>query len=99
MNGNGSQRKLGGREKLEIVFEGFVNENGIGEVCRKRGINTTQYYQWRDRLYKMAEEIYRRKGKDKTKREEWLEERNRKLEGVIAEITAENLALKKTPGV
>lgn len=99
MEGSNGHRKLSGREKLEIVFEGMINENGVGEVCRRRGINTTQYYQWRDRLYKMAEEIYRRKGKEKTKREEWLEQRNRRLEAVIAEITAENLALKKTPGV
>lgn len=98
MNGNGSNRKLRGREKLEVVIEGLVNSNGIAEICRARGISTGQYYQWKERLISKAEEIYKRKGKEKTRHEEKLEEENRRLKEVIAEITTENLDLKKTLG-
>lgn len=100
MNGDGNRKKLSGRSKLKIVMEGLVNSTGIAEVCRANGVSTGQYYQWRDKLLSQAEEIYKRKKEDKsTRKEERLEIENRRLKEVIAEITSENLDLKKTLGV
>ena len=38
------RRKIRPQEKLAIVLGGMSSEGGIAEVCRRRGITTTQYY-------------------------------------------------------
>lgn len=40
MEGNNGHRKLSGREKLEVVLERAVNENGASEVCRRMGVTS-----------------------------------------------------------
>lgn len=93
---NKSNRKvLNGREKMEIVLEGLQSEGSVSEVCRRRGISPTLYYRWRDQLMKGAEEIFRNKRGRKNKKEERSQYEIERLRRVIAEVTAENLELKK----
>lgn len=93
------RKKWSAREKLEIVLEGIQNPEGIAEVCRKYGVNTTSYYLWRDRLFKSADKVFEHGNNDRrSNREEILEGELHKAKEVIAEITTENLELKKTPG-
>lgn len=93
------RRKFSPREKLEIVLEGLASEASVAGVCRRRGVSTTQYYNWRDELFKNAGVVYARKKNDKQSREnEELRAEIARKDRVIAEITAENLELKKTPG-
>jgi transposase-like protein len=92
------RRKRSSKEKLEILLEGLSSESGVAEVCRRRGITPTQFYLWKKRLLKSAERVFR-DGKEKgSRREEKLAEEVGRLKSVIAEITTENLDLKKTLG-
>jgi transposase-like protein len=91
------RRNIQPQEKLAIVLEGMSSDSGIAEVCRRRGITTTQYYTWRQQLMRSADAIYGRHRKG-SRQEEHLAEQQRRMQAVIAEITAENLELKKTFG-
>ena len=92
------RRKYTPKEKLQIVFEGLSNPDGISEVCRRKGISTVQFYQWKDKLTKSAPEIFNRKRKKSVKEIEDLNELIKRKDSVIARITEENLELKKNIG-
>jgi len=91
-------RRWSAREKLEIVVEGMASGEGIAEVCRRRGVNTTQYYTWRKQLMQAADRVFGRQEKKPSRREEKLQGEIGRMRAVIAEITAENLELKRGPG-
>jgi transposase len=68
----------------------------ISELCRREGINPTQYYSWRKQLLSSATKIY--DGTIDSKQTAFEEKRQaelRRMKDVVAEITAENLELKK----
>ena len=67
----------------------------VADLCRREGIVPTQFYGWKKKLTSSAAEVFAPKKRKKGSREEKLEEENRRLKAVIAEITAENLELKK----
>jgi len=94
-----SQRKRSPKEKLEVVLEGLRDGGRVAEVCRRRGISTAQYYTWKKKLLGSAGEVFRRKDDKKDRQMERLQEEVRRKDRVIAEITAENLDLKKTLGL
>lgn len=92
-----SRRNWSPREKLEIVLEAIASGN-VAEVCRRRGISDNLYYEWRHRLFARADLVFgpvrpdaRRVGGQLAR----LEEQLRKKDSVIAEITQENLDLKR----
>lgn len=91
------RRRFTARQRLRIVLEGMQEGSSVAEVCRRHEISSTLYYRWRDQLFENAERLFEKKGKA-SKELEGLEAENRRLKEVIAEITAENLELKKTPG-
>jgi transposase len=67
----------------------------VSELCRREAINPTQYYGWKKQLLSSAAKVFDgREGKQHAAAERVAEELRRKDE-VIAEITAENLELKK----
>lgn len=94
-NVSNQRRNWTPEEKLEIVLEGIASGN-IAEVCRRRGVQVTQYYDWKNRLMQKARKIYERDNGDrKSRHEARLEEILKKKDAIIAEITEENLQLKK----
>jgi transposase len=92
------RRRFSPREKLAIVLEGLRDGEQIAEVCRRRGISATQFYTWKKKLVEGAGEIFKRKRDARDREMERLREELWRKDRVIAEITAENLDLKKTPG-
>lgn len=84
------------REKFETVQEGVATGN-ISEVCRRRGITVNMYYRWRDRLYQSVGQVFAHASPDSARKRESLalEELLRKKDAVIAELTQENLELKR----
>ena len=89
------RRAYSPREKLEILLEGTAAGN-IAEVCRRRGITENLYYNWRSRLLAKAGAVFNHgNGQAGGKREAALAERLRQKDAVIAELTEENLELKR----
>jgi transposase len=86
-------------DKLRIVLESMNSDAKLAEICRREGLSPTLVYQWRKALMKSADQVFARRkpgrnGEDP--RIEKLVTENARMKNVIAEITAENLDLKKT---
>ncbi len=47
MGGKSKRRKWSAEEKLRIVLAGLDGTIEISELCRREGINPTQYYGWK----------------------------------------------------
>jgi transposase len=92
-----NRRKWTASEKLRIVLTCMQPNVDVSEVCRREGINPTQYYGWKKTLMASAGEIFdKHGGKRRDIQEERKERELSRMKDVIAEITAENLELKKT---
>lgn len=58
----------------------------VGEVCREQGISEGTYYRWKAQ--------YGGLGVSELRRLRQLEEENRKLKQIVADLTLDNRALK-----
>lgn len=96
MGENGKRRKWRAEEKLRIVLAGLAAGVEISDLCRREGINPTQYYTWRKQLMGSAGRVFVDKADKPDAREQRQEAELMRMKSVIAEITAENLDLKKT---
>lgn len=94
--GHGKRKRWSAAEKLRIVLAGMEPGVEISDLCRREGVNPTMYYQWKRRLLGAAERIFEKKEGKASAREERLSRDLARAKDVIAEITAENLELKKT---
>lgn len=89
-------RRYTPQHKLRIVLEGLQSDEQIARVCRRYGISPTQYYTWKKQLVNSADVIFKRKNNGYEAEIEILKARLSHKDAVIAELTAENLELKKT---
>ena len=93
-----NRRKWTPQRKLQIVLESLQSDQKVAELCRREGLSPTQVYQWRKQLQGAANAVFvnPRGASREDPRIDKLAGENQRLKGVIAEITAENLDLKKT---
>jgi transposase len=96
MSDNGKRRRWGAADKLRIVLAGMQPNVEVSELCRREGINPTQYYGWRKQLLSSATRIFDAREGQRSAAEERKDAELQRFKNVIAEITAENLELKKT---
>lgn len=90
------RRKWTAAEKLRIVMAGMQADVDVAELCRREGINPTQYYGWKKQVLSSASKIFENGRQPKRSGEAARKEAKiQRLERVIAEITSENLELKK----
>jgi transposase len=90
-----NRRKWSAADKLRIVMTGMQPGVEISDLCRQEGINVTQFYNWKKQVLGSAKAIFDQpKGRPKVA-EQRHEAELQRLRTVIAEITAENLDLKK----
>ncbi len=94
--GEQKRRKWTAKEKLRIVLTCLQPGVEVSEVCRREGINPTMFYSWKKRLWASADHVFDEKPKKRELERERREREMSRLKDVIAEITAENLELKKT---
>jgi transposase-like protein len=87
-------------EKLKIVLEGMNGTVSVADLCRKYDIKPARFYYWKDQLVNSAREIFEDRGRkpDIDSRIMEKERENARLKEVIAEITQENLEIKKKLG-
>jgi transposase len=91
------RRRWTADQKLKIVLETLQSDRRLAEICRREGISPTQVYQWRKQLLGSAEAVFGRKQSSaEDRRIAKLATENQRMKNVVAEITAENLDLKKT---
>jgi len=91
------RRKWTPEQKLRLVLESLQSENKTAEICRREGLSPNQIYDWRKKLLGSAQAIFAAKDREgEDPRIEKLSVQNARMKSVIAEITAENLELKKT---
>ena len=92
----GSKRKRWSpEEKFRIVLAGITGDAEISELCRREGISPARYYNWKSKLMKSASKVFSPEYTKPSKKEQRLDAELRRAKDVIAEITAENLDLKK----
>ena len=92
-----NRRRWTAEEKLSILEEARQSDQSISDVCRRHQVAPGQYYAWERQARQAALTALRnskpgRKAPDPT---EPLQARILRLQAVIAEISAENLDLKK----
>ena len=96
MSDRKKRRTWSASEKLRIVLAGLDGSIEISELCRREGINPTQYYGWKKHLLGSASKVFENGTNGKpSAREQRLETENARLKSVVVEITTENLDLKK----
>ena len=95
MSQNGKRRKWNAADKLRIVLAGMQPNVEVSDLCRREGINPTQYYGWKKQVHSSASKIFDAAASKPSAREERQAQELRRLKDVVAEITAENLELKK----
>ena len=95
MSHNGQRRKWSAAEKLRIVLAGMQPGVEVSDLCRREGLNPVQFYSWKKQLLGAADRVFEDRRGRPDAREQRLESENTRFKGVIAEITAENLELKK----
>jgi transposase len=97
MSESKKRRQWPAARKMQIVLETLSSEAKLAEVCRREGVPPNRVYAWRKQLLSSSEAVFARKTPEKEDRKAAkLEADNRRMKDVIAEITAENLELKKT---
>lgn len=85
-------------QKLRIVIETLRSDTKLAEICRREGVspNMVYVYKWRKQLMASAESVFRPKPNNQVDpRVEQLANENQRMKDVIAEVTAENLVLRK----
>lgn len=96
MSRSGKRRRWTAADKLRIVLAGLDGGSEISELCRREGLSPTQYYGWKKQLLGAATKVFDNGHETKpSAKEQRLEAENSRMKSVIAEITAENLELKK----
>ena len=90
------RRRWTASEKLRIVLTCMQPGVEVSEACRREGINPTMYYAWKKKLLSSAGEVFAEKPRKRDRDRERMERELGRMKDVIAEITAENLELKKT---
>jgi transposase len=83
---------------VRIVLEGFRGEVRVRELCRREGIRPNVYYAWlKDFMEAGKTRLQADTARDATQAEvEALKRENERLKQLVAELSLQNLVLKKT---
>ena len=93
-----SRRQFPAETKLQILKEGRTTNLTISQVCDQHQISPTLFYQWERTVERAARQALQGQPRGRKKlrpTEEALLAEVHRLREVIAEITSENLRLKK----
>jgi transposase len=95
MGGNGKRRQWRPAENLRIVLAWTQGDVEVSDLCRREGLNPVQYYAWKKRLLGWADRIFEDQRGRRDAQVHHRELELQRLKNVIAELTAENVDLKK----
>ena len=91
------RRTWSAQEKLAILDEARKAGMTVSEVCRRHGVSVGQFYAWEKQARQSALEGLRASPRGPKRADPTIELKTEldRLRVVIAELSAENLALKK----
>jgi len=94
-----SRRKFPAEEKIRIVMEGIRGEVSVVELCRREGIHPTIYYKWLKDFLEAGKGRLRGDAKREatSNKVQELRRENERLKLLVADLSLENLTLKKSP--
>jgi transposase-like protein len=92
-----TRRNWSAEAKLRILDEARQTEHSVSEVCRRHQISPTLFYQWERSAREGALQALRPqpRGRKPHDPSEQLQEELQRLRTALAEVTLENLELKK----
>ncbi len=95
-----TRRKFPAEEKIRILLEGIRAERSVAELCRREGIHPTVYYHWLKDFMEAGKARMRGDSlRDATTAEVGhLKGENERLKQLVAELSLQNLTLKKSLG-
>ena len=89
-------------EKVAILRRHLLEHVPISELCDKHGLQPTVFYRWQKELFENGAAAFEQKAKPnhsaELERIAYLEKKIQTKDEVLAELTAEHVALKKTLG-
>ena len=95
-------RKLSAKQKVEIIRAHLVDKVPVSELCERYGITPKQYYKRQKQFFANGESAFERGNagaiREKDRLIETLKSKLSEKDQIIAEIAAENVALKKLLG-
>lgn len=93
-----TRRKFPAEEKIRIVMEGIRAEVSIADLCRREGIHPTIYYKWLKDFMEAGKGRLRGDARREATSDEVTQLRgeNERLKQLVADLSLENLALKKS---
>ncbi len=93
-----TRRRFSPEEKVRIVLEGFRREVTVNDLCRREGIKPNVYYSWlKDFMEAGKTRLRADTVRDASQAEvETLRQENTRLKQLVAELSLDNLVLKKT---
>jgi transposase len=91
------RRQWTAEQKLQIIEEARQSDATVSEVCRRHGIGSGQFYKWEQLARMGALDGLRaqKRGRKESASMVRLENEVQRLRAVIAELSAENLELKR----
>jgi len=95
MSRNGKHRRWSSTDKLRIVLGAMQPGVEVSDFCRREGLNPVLFYKWKKQLLGSASRVFEERGSKPNAQDQRHEAELQRLKNVIAEITAENLELKK----
>jgi transposase len=92
-----NRRRWTAKEKLQIIEEARQTKHMVSEVCRRHGVAVGQFYTWEKRARQGALEALRRRdgGRKRSDPTTQLQAEVERLRAVVAELSVENLELKR----
>jgi len=93
-----SRRKFPAEEKIRIVMEGIRAEVSVADLCRREGIHPTIYYKWLKDFMEAGKGRLRGDAQREATSHEVqdLRQENERLKLLVADLSLENLTLKKS---
>ena len=86
-------RRWTGEEKANIVLEILTTSTPMAEICRKYNVRPTPVYKWKTSFVQAGTRGL--SGTDASDREKQLEQENKRLKEMVADLALTNELLKK----
>jgi transposase len=93
-----TRKRYAAEEKIRIVMEGIRGDEPVTTICRREGIHANLYYKWLKEFMEAGKaRLKAEETRGATRGEvEGLKRENDRLKQLVAELSVENMVLKKS---